>query len=444
MRHYYYSDNELQFGPFTLDELKEKRLKKSTLVWTDGFEDWIMADKVDELKDIVISEPPPLPQKETTNQTDTVIIKQKGSPPTNTKYDKSYQKETAATTVGITVFIIALSLVILQHFIIVDEKSYYIYRSFGAIINLVYRLTVTIWIVNIAKRQNRNSTGWGWFAFFLPTLALIIIGQLRKLKLKIVIDGDLPKSAQVSKLIAKANELYSENRIRETIQVLNSVLELDNQNHEALLLRALSFYQKEEYEKAKKDFEVLKEAKQFPGQVNLHLGIIESLDYNYDKAIELWRIAKEKGNAQAQVFLDHYSNYKGKYLLSLTEVTNKLGNTKMEERLSLGHRNGQYLKGIPQADCISQIDKFYTEITLHKCGFRLTLSKAFKTYHLGFSYTEIRDITRIDKTLNFILFDKLTLSLTYDSKKDTNNNIELIFKDFTYETGIFPTAKEVD
>jgi hypothetical protein len=39
MKHYYYSFNNQQQGPFTLDELKIKRLKKSILVWTDGLEE---------------------------------------------------------------------------------------------------------------------------------------------------------------------------------------------------------------------------------------------------------------------------------------------------------------------------------------------------------------------------------------------------------------------
>ena len=49
MRHYYYVDNDQQFGPFTVDELKSKRLKKSTLVWTDGMHGWVTADDIGEL-----------------------------------------------------------------------------------------------------------------------------------------------------------------------------------------------------------------------------------------------------------------------------------------------------------------------------------------------------------------------------------------------------------
>lgn len=63
MKHYFYSEKDQQLGPFTLDELKTKRLKKSTLVWTEGMKDWAAADSLDELKEMAISEPPPLPKK---------------------------------------------------------------------------------------------------------------------------------------------------------------------------------------------------------------------------------------------------------------------------------------------------------------------------------------------------------------------------------------------
>ena len=438
MRHYYYSDNEKQLGPLTLDELKEKRIKKSTLVWTDGFTDWTTADKVDELKDIVISEPPPLPKKETTKQSDTVTFKQTVSPTVNVKYDSSYKKETNAITIGIIFFIISLALAVFQPFTFDDKKYYYEYRSITAIIILVYRIFVAVWVVDIAKRQNRDTTGWGWFAFFMPTLALIIIGLLRKLKLKIEIDGNLLKSEQALTLLLKANELYSENRLHETIQVINKVIELDNQNYEAILLRAKSVYQLEEYEEAKKEFHVLKEAEQFPGQVNLYLGIIESFNYNYDKAIKLWEIADENENAGALVFLDRYSTFKGKYFLNQNEINRKLGN---ELLIDNEEQNGQYLKyvnGIAQVDSIPQVERHKRLIILHHHGFCFKLSKLFKTYQFGINYTEINDIILEDTTLSFILYDNTIVNFQYDSKKDTARGLERIYKDFGEETGVEP------
>lgn len=49
MKHYYYAENEQQLGSFTVDELKTKRLKMSTLVWTEGMQDWTSANAIEDL-----------------------------------------------------------------------------------------------------------------------------------------------------------------------------------------------------------------------------------------------------------------------------------------------------------------------------------------------------------------------------------------------------------
>jgi len=92
------------------------------------------------------------------------------------KYDTSYQKETDATVFG--VILIVLNFGVLQFGGIKDAALY----SAILIIGFFLRIIVTIWCSNIAKRQNRDSFGWGFFAFMLPSLALIIIGLQRKLK----------------------------------------------------------------------------------------------------------------------------------------------------------------------------------------------------------------------------------------------------------------------
>ena len=52
----------------------------------------------------------------------------------------------------------------------------------GQIINiliyLVVRIISAVLCVNIAKRLNRNQTGWGIFGFILPPIALIIIALI--------------------------------------------------------------------------------------------------------------------------------------------------------------------------------------------------------------------------------------------------------------------------
>jgi len=93
MKLYYYSENGLQFGPFTIEELAIKNLKKETLVWYEGLDDWVSACKVDELKSILASTPPSLPKTLKSDET-----KYKEETLKNSNY--GYQKEYKAIIVG--------------------------------------------------------------------------------------------------------------------------------------------------------------------------------------------------------------------------------------------------------------------------------------------------------------------------------------------------------
>ena len=90
MNLYYYSDKDQQLGPFTLDELKSKWLKKSTLVWTDGMSDWAPAETLDELKELIVPEPLPLPKRESFKASELIQIKHPIIPKANTKYNLTY------------------------------------------------------------------------------------------------------------------------------------------------------------------------------------------------------------------------------------------------------------------------------------------------------------------------------------------------------------------
>ena len=66
MTQYYYSDGLEKHGPFSLDELRAKKLNRKTLVWYHPRENWIPAGQFPELQDYLSEDPPPLvttPQK---------------------------------------------------------------------------------------------------------------------------------------------------------------------------------------------------------------------------------------------------------------------------------------------------------------------------------------------------------------------------------------------
>lgn len=97
------------------------------------------------------------------------------------KYDLTYEKEQNAMFVGIILLIISLLVTINGPYEFENEISNRQFRAVSALVSFVLRIFVTGWVISIAKRQNREPFGWGVLAFFLPSIALIIIVQLRKL-----------------------------------------------------------------------------------------------------------------------------------------------------------------------------------------------------------------------------------------------------------------------
>jgi len=49
MKQYYYANGDQQLGPFSLQELQSKNLRKDTYVWYEGLSDWTRAGDLPEL-----------------------------------------------------------------------------------------------------------------------------------------------------------------------------------------------------------------------------------------------------------------------------------------------------------------------------------------------------------------------------------------------------------
>jgi hypothetical protein len=60
MNKYYLHNGSENIGPFNLEELKSKKITKTTQVWYEGLVDWKNAGEVDELNSILSSVPPPI------------------------------------------------------------------------------------------------------------------------------------------------------------------------------------------------------------------------------------------------------------------------------------------------------------------------------------------------------------------------------------------------
>jgi hypothetical protein len=63
MTKYHILINDIQKGPFSIEELKKIELNKSTLVWHKELEDWTELQNIKELNILLESTPPPIPKK---------------------------------------------------------------------------------------------------------------------------------------------------------------------------------------------------------------------------------------------------------------------------------------------------------------------------------------------------------------------------------------------
>lgn len=166
MKLYYFAEGGQEKGPFTIEELKGHKIKSSTLVWTEGMDEWEKGGSIPELSKIIVPSPPPLPSgnlhiSDVRNSLD--------------GYDITSKRYSVLTYIGIFLIVLYATVLYLLKFEINDET-----RVYFAIGSFVLRVIVVVWCVKAARILNRNSFGWGVFAFFLPALALIIQGLLRR------------------------------------------------------------------------------------------------------------------------------------------------------------------------------------------------------------------------------------------------------------------------
>lgn len=58
MRKYFFTDGVNKFGPFSKEELRSQKIKRNTLVWYYGLDNWMAISEIGELADIISTIPP--------------------------------------------------------------------------------------------------------------------------------------------------------------------------------------------------------------------------------------------------------------------------------------------------------------------------------------------------------------------------------------------------
>lgn len=63
MKHFFIYESGVEAGPFTIEELAEKKITRDTPVWYEGLHEWTAAENVDHLKPLFAMVPPPYKPK---------------------------------------------------------------------------------------------------------------------------------------------------------------------------------------------------------------------------------------------------------------------------------------------------------------------------------------------------------------------------------------------
>ena len=122
-----------------------------------------------------------------------VFIEEKIENEKREKYDSSYKRATEATIFGFGLFICSIIFLIAGGIKESNGNS----RLMFAVVSLLVRIIACFWVVDLAKSQNRNKDTWGIFAFVFPTIALIIIGLLRKINVEVDKTNQTSQSEEV-------------------------------------------------------------------------------------------------------------------------------------------------------------------------------------------------------------------------------------------------------
>jgi hypothetical protein len=148
----------------------------------------------------------------------------------HTRYDKTYDKETDATYTGIFLFILTIVLSLSQTFKFIDAATYKQIVTYSTIGTFLLRIVITIWVVNIAKRQNRETIGWGILAFFFPSIILIIISLQKKLIAKFNLNSNLSNLENSQNLSNRASKYLQDKKYNESIRFAEKSIELNQSN----------------------------------------------------------------------------------------------------------------------------------------------------------------------------------------------------------------------
>jgi hypothetical protein len=171
MNRYYYLTNDKEIGPLTLEQLKDYKIKKATLIRLESSSEYIPAENIDELKLMLGNNIKPT-QKNFLNNIN-AYIRSIFSSSVQSKKIKLDQTDLSITH-PISLLIIGFIFNLIFS-VILGSKDVIAY-----VIAIVLRIIIALYVVSFIYKQNRGSLFWGIIAFIFPIIALFLVRILGK------------------------------------------------------------------------------------------------------------------------------------------------------------------------------------------------------------------------------------------------------------------------
>lgn len=200
-------------------------------------------------------------------------------------YDPNYSKEIEASIVGGIILII--SILFIKFPIEFDNiNSYKKFRIISLVASSILRISISFWIINIAKRQNRNTFIWGLFALFFPSISLIIIGLLNKLKYNLKINSALTSIENFYALEKEGDDLIKLERYKEAEIIYQYIYENYEINDSIIFKLSDLYFKNGKFNNSESLLLLILDTEKYSDISNYYLGFISMKKGNISKALE--------------------------------------------------------------------------------------------------------------------------------------------------------------
>lgn len=335
------------------------------------------------------------------------------------QYDLSYSKEIEATVVG--VLILALSIFLYNFPFEFDNiDSIHIFRIISIVGNLALRILIASWIVNIANRQNRNTFSWGLFAFIFPSISLIMIGLLKKIKYHVKVNSALTPIENFYALEKEGDDFIKQERYKEAELIYQYIYENYELNDSIIFKLADLYFKNEKFNESESLLKLLVDSEKYSDITNYYLGFIAMKKGKITNALEHLEISSNKNFLKSTILKNiilqdkiqkiSFENQKKEF--GISNIANVIINIQIET-LSF------FELSFKPSQTNLEIFENYLVINFFESNY------SFKKESFIFNYRMINNFERIENTkYAFVFNDGKSLILKFNTTLDIAKGYE--------------------